>query len=62
MAYDFPSSPIVGQTYQQYTWDGEKWTWIVSVTGGTGGSGGVAGGVDFSVAGNPMTTTVLEDF
>jgi hypothetical protein len=26
MAYDFPNSPTVGQTYQGYTWDGEKWT------------------------------------
>jgi hypothetical protein len=25
MAYDFPASPTIGQTYQGYTWDGEKW-------------------------------------
>jgi hypothetical protein len=25
MAFDFPSSPTVGQIYQGYTWDGEKW-------------------------------------
>lgn len=24
--YDFPSSPTVGQKYQGYSWDGEKWT------------------------------------
>jgi len=29
--YDFPSSPANGQTYNQYTWDGEKWK--LSVTG-----------------------------
>jgi hypothetical protein len=26
MAYDFPASPTPGQTFQNYTWDGEKWT------------------------------------
>ena len=25
MAYDFPSSPTVGQVFGNYTWDGEKW-------------------------------------
>ncbi|MET3995050.1 hypothetical protein ABID65_006716 [Bradyrhizobium sp. S3.9.2] len=32
MAFDFPASPTIGQTYQGYTWDGEKW--------GRAGSGG----------------------
>lgn len=26
MAYDFPSSPTVGQKYLGFVWDGEKWT------------------------------------
>ena len=26
MAFDFPNSPGVGQTFQGYIWDGEKWT------------------------------------
>jgi hypothetical protein len=34
MAFDFPASPSIGQTYQGYTWDGEKW-------GGTVSSGAV---------------------
>lgn len=25
VAMDFPNTPTVGQTYLQYTWDGEKW-------------------------------------
>ncbi|WP_271612888.1 glycine-rich domain-containing protein [Bradyrhizobium sp. CCBAU 21362] len=25
MAFDFPTSPTIGQVYQSYTWDGEKW-------------------------------------
>jgi hypothetical protein len=25
MAFDFPSSPTVGQVFGSYTWDGEKW-------------------------------------
>ena len=25
MAFDFPSTPTVGQIYNNYTWDGEKW-------------------------------------
>jgi hypothetical protein len=25
MAFDFPNAPTVGQVYQGYTWDGEKW-------------------------------------
>lgn len=25
MAYDFPNTPTLGQTYQGYVWDGEKW-------------------------------------
>ena len=59
MAYDFPSSPSVGQAYDKYVWDGEKWTWTV-----VGGSGGVSapGNVDFTNVGNPMLVAVLEDF
>ncbi|WP_445215455.1 hypothetical protein ACKWRH_23535 [Bradyrhizobium sp. Pa8] len=34
MAFDFPNAPTVGQTYQGYTWDGEKW--IASQSGGGG--------------------------
>ena len=26
MAFDFPNAPTVGQTFQGYIWDGEKWT------------------------------------
>ena len=26
MAFDFPNAPIVGQVFQGWTWDGEKWT------------------------------------
>lgn len=26
MSFNFPASPTVGQVYQNYTWDGEKWT------------------------------------
>jgi hypothetical protein len=33
-AFDFPSSPTVGQVYQYYTWDGEKW---YSTLGGIAG-------------------------
>jgi hypothetical protein len=25
MAYDFPNNPTVGQVFQQFKWDGEKW-------------------------------------
>jgi hypothetical protein len=32
MAYDFPASPTVGQTFQNYTWDGEKWITATPVT------------------------------
>ena len=32
MAFDFPSTPSVGQSYQGYTWDGEKW--VVAASGG----------------------------
>ena len=32
MAYDFPTSPSVGQQYQGYSWDGEKWA--VQASGG----------------------------
>lgn len=39
MAYDFPSSPTVGQTYQGYTWDGEKWNSGGAATGPTGITG-----------------------
>jgi hypothetical protein len=26
MAFDFPASPTIGQVYNNYVWDGEKWT------------------------------------
>lgn len=32
MAFDFPSSPTTGQSYNGYTWDGQKWT--LQPTGG----------------------------
>lgn len=32
MAFDFPNSPTVGQSYLNYTWDGEKWTTTGGVT------------------------------
>lgn len=31
MAFDFPSSPTVGQVYQGYTWDAEKWASTAAV-------------------------------
>ena len=39
MAYDFPASPTVGQTFSPsggpvYTWDGEKWTTVGGAIGG----------------------------
>jgi hypothetical protein len=34
MAFDFPSSPTVGQTVSGYTWDGEKWMLPTSSTPG----------------------------
>ena len=45
MAFDFPSSPTVGQVYQGYTWDGEKWDGGGAATGPTGptGTAGTAG-------------------
>ena len=27
-AFDFPTSPAIGQAYGNYIWDGEKWTTI----------------------------------
>ncbi|MEY9239187.1 hypothetical protein ABIF68_006806 [Bradyrhizobium japonicum] len=36
MAFDFPNAPTIGQVYQGYTWDGEKWT----ASAGGGGGGG----------------------
>lgn len=36
MAFDFPTAPTIGQVYQGYTWDGEKWT------AGAGGGGGIS--------------------
>ena len=38
MAFNFPASPTVGDTYQQYVWDGEKWV-VRAGSGGGGGSG-----------------------
>jgi hypothetical protein len=32
MAYDFPIGPSVGQAYNNYVWDGEKWTLPKGVT------------------------------
>ena len=61
MAYDFPSSPTLGAVYDKYIWDGEKWTWTVTITGG-GIVGSAPGNVDFTNAGNPMLVAVLEDF
>lgn len=58
MAFNFPSSPTVGQTYSQYVWDGEKWTWTVTATVP---STEVAGEVDFSYVGNALLV-VLEEF
>jgi hypothetical protein len=37
MAMDFPNSPTVGQVFQGYTWDGEKWV----MTFATPNAGGV---------------------
>lgn len=60
MAFDFPSSPTIGQAYQGYTWDGEKWTlaatasalvvrsYLAGLTLSTGGGSaifGIAAGV-----------------
>jgi hypothetical protein len=33
MAYDFPSSPTIGQIYNNWTWDGEKWATNTATTG-----------------------------
>ena len=33
MAFDFPSSPTIGQSYLNYVWDGEKWTTSGSMLG-----------------------------
>jgi hypothetical protein len=32
MAFDFPNAPTIGQVYNNYTWDGEKWA-ITSIGG-----------------------------
>ena len=41
MAYNFPDTPTVGQNYQGYIWDGEKWdgTLVAGATGPTGPTG-----------------------
>lgn len=36
MALNFPSSPTVGQVYDMYSWDGEKWVPLPSASGGGG--------------------------
>jgi hypothetical protein len=45
MAFDFPNAPTLGQVYQGYTWDGEKWAYTAGGTGPTGIAGptGVTG-------------------
>lgn len=59
MAFDFPSSPTVGQTYQGYRWDGEKWDGGSVFTGPTGptGSGGAGptGPTGFTGAASTVT-------
>jgi hypothetical protein len=32
MGFNFPNNPVFGQTFQGYTWDGEKW--LAPVSGG----------------------------
>jgi hypothetical protein len=39
MALNFPDNPTIGQVFNNYTWDGEKW----NTTPGSGGGGGGAG-------------------
>jgi hypothetical protein len=34
MPYEFPDAPAIGDHYQQYTWDGEKWTTKSAAGGG----------------------------
>lgn len=61
MAYDFPSSPTIGQIFQGWTWDGEKWLQTLA----TPNQGGVVGIQVFTSSGTytpsaSMTTCVVE--
>jgi hypothetical protein len=58
MVLSFPTNPSVGQVYQLWTWDGQKWI----CTGGGGGNGGNGGGGDIignGVIGVPSKTIVF---
>jgi hypothetical protein len=59
--FDFPNSPALGQVYNGYTWDGEKW----SVTFNAPNQGGVIAIKVFTASGTytpspNMTTCVIE--
>lgn len=61
MAYDFPNSPTVGQVYQGYTWDGQKWV----MTFAAPNAGGVVAIKVFTASGTytpspNMTTALIE--
>jgi hypothetical protein len=55
MAYDFPNSPSVGQSYQGYTWDGEKWI-------ATLGGGGKAARYIYTATGGQTTFSGADAF
>ena len=61
MAFDFPNTPTLGQVYNGYTWDGEKW----GVTFNAPNQGGVIAIKVFTASGTytpspNMTTCVIE--
>jgi len=45
MAYNFPDAPTLGQTFNQWTWDGEKWVMA-------GSTGTPASAITFTPTGN----------
>ena len=58
MAFAFPNSPTVGQTYDIYTFDGEKWTTVPRVLAASYPPADLTVWPDASNAGVPVGTSL----
>jgi hypothetical protein len=57
MSFDFPDAPTVGQVFQGWTWDGEKWTTIVGGKTPIYSDGSVAMAAQLTVVTPPVNST-----